>query len=318
MKFNLYRLIIVLSFLLHGLTLNWAYAGDLPKLPKPYVSRGLRAVVMPIDQAVRTAFNLSTRARRGVVVVSVEPNGLAAREGFVPGDVIDRVHDRKFRSPIEMDEILAYWAKNNRPEAKISYYRAGKRQYKQSKVAWDLFSLAVDLATVGRWTSWTSGYGFSYADYYAYNSSYVTQSYSSSWTTISTTIESKSFQEEYADDDMDDDGTPDTQDIDDDNDGIPDGEDTDEGNDGIDDAAEEDQDYDGTPDADDNDDDNDGTTDEQDIDDDGDGIDDADEESDTADAGDDNGEDGSGEDDGGGDDGGSDDSGGGEEPPAEE
>ena len=315
MRLKFYRFTIALSFLLHSLAPNLAYAGDLPKLPKPYVSRGLRAVVMPIDQAVRTAFNLSKHSRRGVVVVSVEPNGLAAREGFVPGDVIDRVHDRKFRSPIEMDEILAYWAKHNRPEAKISYYRAGKRHHKQPKLAWDLFSLAIDLATVGRWASWTSGYGFSYADYYAYNSSYMTQSYSSSWTTISTTIESKAFNDEYIVDDQDHDGIPDAQDTDDDNDGIPDVQDTDEGNDGIDDAAEQDSDMDGTPDAQDADDDNDGTPDAQDMDDDNDGIDDTEEEPDTADAGDEGVDEGG--DDGGGDEGGGDEGGGGDEPPAE-
>ena len=300
MRLKFYRFTIALSFLLHSLAPNLAYAGDLPKLPKPYVSRGLRAVVMPIDKAVRTAFNLSNRTRRGVVVVSVEPNGLAAREGFVPGDVIDRVHDRKFRSPIEMDEILAYWAKHNRPEAKISYYRAGKRHHKQPKLAWDLFSLAIDLATVGRWTSWTSGYGFSYADYYAYNSSYMTQSYSSSWTTISTTIESKAFNDRYIDDDHDDDGVPDDQDTDDDNDGIPDSQDEDEGNDGVPDDQENDADMDGIDDAQDTDDDNDGTDDAQDTDDDNDGVDDTTEaEEDAEDGGDDDGGDDGGGDDGG-------------------
>ncbi|MEI6573456.1 MAG: PDZ domain-containing protein [Alphaproteobacteria bacterium] len=299
MRLIVYRFFVAFSFFLHSLAPNFAYAGDLPNLPKPYVSRGLRAVVMPINKVTQATFNLEKNIKHGVVVLSVEPNGIAATNGFMPGDVIEQVHGMHFKSPIEMDEILAYWAKNNRPQAKVMYFRGGKKSYAEPKIAYDIFTLALDLAGVGRWTTWSSGYGFSYGDYYNRHSGYLNQSYSMSWTRIGSTIGSSKFNHRMTHDqdgdgidddydadangdgidevDSDGDGIDDQIDNDDDNDGIPDQDDLDDDDDGVDDADEWDSDGDGVDDDHDDDDDNDGVDDQHDSDDDGDGVDDSEE-----------------------------------------
>ena len=66
----------------HAFALN----GDV-KLPPPYVSRALDAVLLPIDDQVRKAFMLSPKDT-GVLVLSVEPNGVADKQNIMPGDVI--------------------------------------------------------------------------------------------------------------------------------------------------------------------------------------------------------------------------------------
>lgn len=299
MRLIVYRFFVAFSFFLHSLAPNFAYAGDLPNLPKPYVSRGLRAVVMPINKITQETFKLSKNLKHGVVVLSVEPNGIAATNGFQPGDVIEQVHGMHFHSPMEMDEILAYWAKNKRPQAKIMYFRGGNKLYSEPKIAYDIFTLALDIAGVGGWTTWSSGYGFSYSDYYNRNSGYMAQHYSTSWTRIDSTITSSKFDHRMThdrdgdgidDDDVEDmnhdgiddvdsdgDGIDDQVDNDDDNDGIPDQDDLDDDDDGVDDSDEWDDDGDGVDDDHDDDDDNDGVDDQHDSDDDGDGVDDSEE-----------------------------------------
>ena len=53
-----------------------AVVAQAASLPKPYVSRALKATVMPIDDAVRAQFKLAPTAT-GVIVVSTQPGGVA-------------------------------------------------------------------------------------------------------------------------------------------------------------------------------------------------------------------------------------------------
>ena len=64
-----------------------AQAQPAANLPKPFVSRSLDATLLPVTPAVRSAFRLSPSAK-GVVVVSTDPRGVAAKSNIKPGDVI--------------------------------------------------------------------------------------------------------------------------------------------------------------------------------------------------------------------------------------
>ena len=227
-------------------------AGGLPQLPKPYISRALHAVVLPIDASVRQAFNLNPKdSDHGVVIVSVEPKGFAAKQGLVPGDVIGRVHGKKFKTPIELDEIITYHVKHKHPHTLISYHRAGQVYNIQPDLTLDLLNLAIDVATVGSWSSWTTGYSFSYSEWYSsYPTTYWSESYTSSAAIIYEADHSQAFYDEYIENDHDHDGIIDCEDTDYvdnadddiDDDGVLDNADDDIDGDGIDNAHDSDDD----------------------------------------------------------------------------
>ena len=77
-------------------------------LPKPYVSRALKAVLMPVTPRVAKAFRLAKGAK-GVLVVSVKPDGLARMAGLRPGDVIGSVLGHRVRQPVDVDTIIAWY-----------------------------------------------------------------------------------------------------------------------------------------------------------------------------------------------------------------
>jgi len=242
-------------------------AASLPQLPKPYISRALHAVVLPIDDSVRKAFNLNPKdSDHGVVIVSVEPNGFAAKQGLVPGDVVGRVHGKKFRTPVELDEIITYHVKHKHPHTLISYHRAGKVYNIQPDITLDLLNLAIDVATVGSWSSWTTGYSFSYTEWYSsYPTTYWSESYTSSAAIIYEADHSKAFYDEYIENDHDHDGIIDVEDTD-----YVDTADDDIDDDGVLDNADDDIDGDGIDNAQDNDDDGSGYADDDPADDSGD------------------------------------------------
>ena len=76
-------------------------------LPKPYVSRSLDAVLLPVTDAVRAEFGLGRKAA-GAVVASVEPGGTGAFHGIEPGDVISKVGGKLIRRPVDIDSMLRY------------------------------------------------------------------------------------------------------------------------------------------------------------------------------------------------------------------
>ena len=304
-------------------TQSFALAGDV-QLPNPYVSRALDAVLLPIDAVVRTTFALDANDQ-GVLVLSVQPGGVADKQGIVPGDVIAQVKGHKIVNPIELDEVVYYWIQQGTYDFSFNYYRAGVIASAAAMITLELYSEVFDIASVASWQSWSYATSFSYAEFYSEYSEEITTSYESSETIIEETTSSEEFisevteeatSEETSDGDADGDGIGDAEDTDDDNDGTDDAADTDDDGDGTDDTAEpaeagdSDADDDGVVDSDDTDDDNDGTDDASDTDDDNDGVDDADDTGDDADAGDD-GDDSGGDDgdDSGGDDGGDDDGG---------
>ena len=81
-------------------------------LPSPYVSHALDAVLIPINADVRTAFALDAD-QAGVLVLAVQPGGIAEANGIEPGDVIEIVKGHKISEPIQLDEVVYYWLTAN-------------------------------------------------------------------------------------------------------------------------------------------------------------------------------------------------------------
>ena len=76
-------------------------------LPKPHVSPALDAVLLPITAEVRKEFKLGKKAA-GVVVVSVDPGGVAELYGLEPGEVITELDDKIIRRPVDIDSMIRY------------------------------------------------------------------------------------------------------------------------------------------------------------------------------------------------------------------
>jgi PDZ domain len=274
----------------------FALPGDV-KLPDPYVSRALEAVLLPINDQVREAFKLDKKDE-GVLVLSVEPGGTADKRGVKPGDVLSAIKNHKIKKPIDVDTLVYYWVSHGQTDFTINNYRGGEYlTFSGVTITMDEYKTAIDLAAVGGWTAWTVATAFSYSEFYSEYSSVMVESYASSETTVEETSVSEEFASEMQSEseDTDHDGTPDGIDADDDNDGTSDEADHDDNNDGQADAA--DSGDDGASDAQDASDDNGGGDDTAEADDGGD---------DGSDDGDAGGDDGGDDGDGGGDDGGGD------------
>ncbi|WEK03985.1 MAG: PDZ domain-containing protein [Candidatus Devosia phytovorans] len=218
-------------------TSAYALAGDV-SLPSPYVSRALDAVLLPIDDVVRDTFVLDP-ADEGVLVLAVEPGGVADSLGLEPGDVIAAVHGHKIVDPIELDEIVYYWILQGDFDFLFDVYRAGVLSTASWVITLELYEAAIDMASVASWTAWSVETSFSYEEFYAEYSEELTETYESSETIIEETVSSEEFtsEEEFSEEDSDGDGIMDSEDGDDDGDGVDDADDSDD--DGMDDADDD-------------------------------------------------------------------------------
>lgn len=203
-------------------------------LPKPYVSRALDAVLIPVDDSVRSAFSLG-RDDKGVLVLAVQPNGVADASGLNPGDIISRVESRAIASPIDVDEIVYYFLKQGRTGFSLGALSGGKPVQGVMQITEAQYEEVLEITTVSTWESYSSS-SFSYSEYTSEYSQEISESYSSSESLIAETASSAEFaQEQTAAEtdpdvmDTDNDGTPDAMDNDDDGDGVEDGSDTDPG-----------------------------------------------------------------------------------------
>lgn len=210
-----------------------AMAAHAAKLPQPYVSRALDAVLIPLDADVRAAFALGAQDE-GVLVLAVQPKGVADVAGVKAGDIIRRVEARPVAEPIEVDEIFYYWLSQGRSGFALSLL-AGGQTVTVFDMTMQLFEEAIDVTTIASWESYASA-SFSYAEYTMEYSREISASYASSESLIEETAASAEFiDEQNAAEtdpnvmDTDNDGTPDAMDGDDDGDGVADDMDTDPG-----------------------------------------------------------------------------------------
>ena len=175
-------------------TSAYALKGDV-KLPAPYVSRAIEAVLLPIDDTVRKEFKLEPHAH-GVLVLSVKPGGTGEKQGIKPGDVITKVHGHKIKEPIDVDTVVYYWAKAGKSDFRFDSYRDGKAYNPTGTITLSTYETVIDVVTVATWTSWSVATAFSYSEFYSEYSQEMTASYESSETTIEETASSEEFTAE--------------------------------------------------------------------------------------------------------------------------
>lgn len=178
----------------------YALAGDVA-LPAPYVSRALDAVLLPIDDTVRSVFALAADDQ-GVLVLATEPGGVADSQGVVPGDVIYQVHGHKIVEPIDLDEVVYYWILQGNTDFAFEYYRDGVLSTSDAVITLELYETAVDVTTVSTWTAWSTETSFTYEEFYEEYSVEITESYESSETTIEETVTSEDYSEEVTEEEV--------------------------------------------------------------------------------------------------------------------
>ncbi|MER9136712.1 PDZ domain-containing protein [Mesorhizobium sp. M0830] len=172
----------------------YALNGDV-KLPKPYISRAIEAVLLPINGTVRKEFKLKPHAH-GVLVLSVKPGGTGEKQGIKPGDVIAKVHGHKIYKPIDVDTVVYHWAKAGKSDFRFDCYRDGKSYNSNGTITLSSYETAVDVVTVATWTSWSVATAFSYSEFYSEYSQEMTATYESSETTVEATASSEEFTSE--------------------------------------------------------------------------------------------------------------------------
>ncbi|NBO21275.1 MAG: hypothetical protein EBU97_04940, partial [Rhodobacteraceae bacterium] len=165
-------------------------------LPKPYVSRALKAVLMPVTKAVAKKFKLAKGAR-GVMVVSVKPGGLAKMAGLKPGDVISDILGRPVRKPSDVDTIIAYFLKNGVNDYPVTGVRKNGRTYRAvTPITEVMFYEPIDVYSLVGWVSFAYDYPGFYYDYSDYVNTYsetIYTSYEHSETYISEKIVNNTF-----------------------------------------------------------------------------------------------------------------------------
>ncbi len=134
------------------------------RLPEPYVSPALDAVLMPITPAVKQQFKLP-KAATGVVVASVQPGGVGELYGFEPGEVISRVDNKLIRRPVDLDSIVAYGVDNGNALFFFDGLWKGRKQRTIAQIDGDGFRAPVSFDRADTWPGYR-GRGFDYARWY--------------------------------------------------------------------------------------------------------------------------------------------------------
>jgi len=185
------------------------------ELPPPYVSRALGAVLIEITPEVRAAYRLKKK-KEGVLILSVMPGGVAARQGLKPGDIIDAVKNGKdeagkktrgkvVHSPQELDALVLYWIDSGFDAFYFVGSRSGAYVVSYALITLADYDYAYDLASLSAWDSdWegasyaASEYSYSYSEYVESYSVEITESYETSSVTTSEITTSEAFVSEVS------------------------------------------------------------------------------------------------------------------------
>lgn len=148
-------------------------------LPKPYVSRALDLVLLPVTDAVRKQFKLGKKAA-GAVVASVEPGGTGEFHGIEPGDVISQVDGKLIRRPVDIDSMVRYGLKKGDAIFKLDGIRKNKRLRTWVDLSEEDYEKPVALDKVRAWRAYGgrgAPRGPDYFYYYDYCDAYYDDFY---------------------------------------------------------------------------------------------------------------------------------------------
>lgn len=163
-------------------------------LPRPYVSRALDAVLLPVDSAVISAFGLGPNDS-GALVLATEPGGTADMAGFLPGDVIANVRGTRVKDPVQLDSVVSYWIEAGVDDFGWEISRGGEYAFYEWVITEEEFRTEIDIAAAASWTSREYG-SWSYSAYHEEYSEVMIEEYSSSESVIEETVSSEEFASE--------------------------------------------------------------------------------------------------------------------------
>ena len=163
-------------------------------MPRPYVSRALDAVLLPVDRAVISAFGLGPNDS-GALVLATEPGGTADSAGILPGDVISNVRGTRVKDPVQLDSVVWYWILSGVFDFGWEISRGGEYSYYEWVITEEEFWTEIDISSAASWTSWEYE-SWSYSEYYEEYSEVMIEEYSSSESWIEETVSSEEFVSE--------------------------------------------------------------------------------------------------------------------------
>jgi len=158
------------------------------------LSRALGAVLVTVDAASIKKFKIKT-ATSGMMIVSMQPDGVAKDAGFLPGDVITKINGMTITDLVTLDEIAFFAVDEDVTEFTADGFRDGKENTITYTVTWEEAFKPLDFASIATWTFYDFD-GFDYDGFYSEYSVELTESYELS----ETIVEDYSVAEEGAED----------------------------------------------------------------------------------------------------------------------
>ena len=158
------------------------------------ISRALGAVLVTVDAESIKKFKIKT-ATSGMMIVSMQPDGVAKDAGFLPGDVITKINGMTITDLVTLDEIAFFALDEDVTEFTTDGFRDGTAITMTYTVTWESAFKPLDFASIATWTFYDFD-GFDYVSFYAEYSVELTESYELS----ETIVEDYSVEEEGAED----------------------------------------------------------------------------------------------------------------------
>src|SRR5690606_38871799 len=121
-------------------------------LPRPYVSRALDAVLVPINNASRLRYNIP-RSMHGVYVLAVDPHGIAAHQGIRPGDVLSTVRDHPIYLPADVDSLVWAALAVSVTDFLFGVSRGGTIIDVNTNITVNNFNQTINVNNISNWTS---------------------------------------------------------------------------------------------------------------------------------------------------------------------
>lgn len=180
-------------------------------LPPPYVSRALDAILIEVNDVVRTRFHIDPAAH-GAMVVSVAPGGTADKLHIRAGDVIGQLYGSAIEDPIMVDEIAGYWLKHGKSQIGIEWQSGSNTHHRPASMTEESFTSAVTMSSISSWSSFESS-EFDYGEYVASEEAVMNDSLEQADSEIAAAEENDDFAGEDLDqsEDADDDGIVDSE-----------------------------------------------------------------------------------------------------------
>ena len=148
-------------------------------LPKPAISRALGALLLPINAQVIKKFKLD-QSDRGLLVLSVKPNGAADKQGIEAGDILVEVLGRKVNKPIDVDIAVSRQLKAGNSNFKFDVERDGAMVVVATVITLEIYNETYSVSELSSWETTTSfESSFSYSEYISEETQSIEETYTS-------------------------------------------------------------------------------------------------------------------------------------------